>query len=146
MTEQNAITTAEPNAAIEVKKPVIKTKDFVAKDYSEDEFRKYIELYEKTFNVIKENEIAKGKIVAISDSDVLIDIGFKSDGRVPIDEFLDPDNLKIGDEVEIFVEKIEDKEGQLVLSRKRADIIRNWEKVISAKQNNDVVTGKCVRR
>src|SRR5438132_12894785 len=118
------------------KKPVIKNKDFVAKDYSEDEFKKYIELYEKTFNVIKENEIAKGKVVAISGNDVLIDIGFKSDGRVSIDEFPDPDNIKIGDEVEIFVEKIEDKEGQLVLSRKRADVIRNWEKITSAKQND----------
>jgi len=128
------------------KKPVIKTKDFVAKDYTEDEFRKYIELYEKTFNVIKENEIVKGKVVAVSGNDVLIDIGFKSDGRVSLDEFPDPENVKIGDEVEIFVEKIEDKEGQLVLSRKRADVIRNWEKIIYAKQNDEVIQGKCVRR
>jgi small subunit ribosomal protein S1 len=146
-TSQNRQNNQQSENEINLKdKSSVNTKDFVAKDYSEDEFKKYIELYEKTFNVIKENEIAKGKIVAISDNDVLIDIGFKSDGRVPVDEFLDPDNLKIGDEVEIFVEKIEDKEGQLVLSRKRADIIRNWEKVISAKQNNDVVSGKCVRR
>jgi small subunit ribosomal protein S1 len=129
-----------------VNKPVIKTKDFVAKDYTEDEFRKYIELYEKTFNVIKENEIVKGKVVAVSGNDVLIDIGFKSDGRVSLDEFPDPDNVKIGDEVEIFVEKIEDKEGQLVLSRKRADVIRNWEKIINAKQNDEIIQGKCVRR
>ncbi len=139
--------TQNENAAIEeVKPPVIKTKDFVAKDYSEDEFKKYIELYEKTFNVIKENEIAKGKVVAISGNDVLIDIGFKSDGRVSIDEFPDPDNIKIGDEVEIFVEKIEDREGQLVLSRKRADIIRNWEKITAAKENDTIIQGKCVRR
>lgn len=139
--------TINDNATIEeVKPPVIKTKDFVAKDYSEDEFKKYIELYEKTFNVIKENEIAKGKVVAISGNDVLIDIGFKSDGRVSIDEFPDPDNIKIGDEVEIFVEKIEDREGQLVLSRKRADIIRNWEKITAAKENDTVIQGKCVRR
>lgn len=139
--------TQNENAAIEeVKPPVIKTKDFVAKDYSEEEFKKYIELYEKTFNVIKENEIAKGKVVAISGNDVLIDIGFKSDGRVSIDEFPDPDNIKIGDEVEIFVEKIEDREGQLVLSRKRADIIRNWEKITAAKENDTIIQGKCVRR
>jgi hypothetical protein len=68
--------TSNANGTIEeVKPPVIKTKDFVAKDYSEEEFKKYIELYEKTFNVIKENEIAKGKVVAISGNDVLIDIG-----------------------------------------------------------------------
>lgn len=137
---------SEPNEINLKDKPVIRTKDFVAKDYSEDEFRKYIELYEKTFNVIKENEIVKGKVVAISGNDVLIDIGFKSDGRVSIDEFPDPDNIKIGDEVEIFVEKIEDKEGQLVLSRKRADIIRNWERIIKAKQNDEIIQGRCVRR
>ncbi len=150
MAEQTTITPHEQTTAqtttTEEKKPVINTKDFVAKEYSEDEFRKYIELYEKTFNVIKENEIAKGKVVAVSGNDVLIDIGFKSDGRVSIDEFPDPDNIKIGDEVEIFVEKIEDKEGQLVLSRKRADVIRNWEKITSAKQNDTVIWGKCVRR
>jgi small subunit ribosomal protein S1 len=76
----------------------------------------------------------------------LIDIGFKSDGRVSLDEFPDPENVRIGDEVEIFVEKIEDKEGQLVLSRKRADVIRNWEKIIHAKQNDEIIQGKCVRR
>ncbi len=139
--------TPNANGTIEeVKPPVIKTKDFVAKDYSEEEFKKYIELYEKTFNVIKENEIAKGKVVAISGNDILIDIGFKSDGRVSIDEFPDPENIKIGDEVEIFVEKIEDREGQLILSRKRADIIRNWEKITQAKENDTVIQGKCVRR
>lgn len=127
-------------------KNIIKTKDFVAKDYSEEEFKKFIELYEKTFNVIKEGEIVKGKIVAISENDLLIDIGFKSDGRVSIDEFLDPENLKIGDEVEIYVEKIEDKEGQLVLSRKRSDAIRNWERITEAKQNNDFISGKILRR
>lgn len=139
--------TINGNAATEeVKAPIIKTKDFVAKEYSEEEFKKFIELYEKTFNVIKENEIAKGKVVAISGNDVLIDIGFKSDGRVSIDEFPDPENIKIGDELEIFVEKIEDREGQLVLSRKRADIIRNWEKITYAKENDTVIQGKCVRR
>lgn len=142
----NIIPVAENPVQEEEQKVVIKTKDFVAKDYTEDEFKKYIELYEKTFNVIKENEIAKGKVVAISGNDVLIDIGFKSDGRVSIDEFPDPDNIKIGDEVEIYVEKIEDKEGQLVLSRKRADVIRNWEKIVGAKENDTVITGKILRR
>lgn len=142
----NDIPVVEKPVQAEEPKVVIKTKDFVAKDYTEDEFKKYIELYEKTFNVIKENEIAKGKVVAISGNDVLIDIGFKSDGRVSIDEFPDPDNIKIGDEVEIYVEKIEDKEGQLVLSRKRADVIRNWEKIVSSKENDTVITGKILRR
>lgn len=144
MTEQNDM--IKTDAEIGDSRPVIKTKDFVAKDYSEDEFKKYIELYEKTFNVIKEGEIVKGKVVAISGNDVLIDIGFKSDGRVLIDEFPDSENIKIGDEVEVYVEKIEDKEGQLVLSRKRADIIRNWEKITEAKEKDSIIKGKITRR
>lgn len=140
--EENTVTENQQNSTLEPINPI----ELEGKDYTEDEFRKYIELYEKTFNVIKENEIASGKIVSISGNDVLIDIGFKSDGRVSLDEFPDPDNLKIGDEVEIFVEKIEDKEGQLVLSRKRADVIRNWERITSAKSTSEVVKGKCVRR
>jgi len=131
---------------INLKGKSVNTKDFVAHDYSEDEFKKYIELYEKTFNVIKENEIVKGKIVAVSENDVFVDIGFKSDGRISIDEFSDPDNIRIGDEIEVFVEKIEDKEGQLVLSRRRADLIRNWEKITDAKTNNKIIQGKCLRR
>ncbi|MCX7877298.1 MAG: 30S ribosomal protein S1 [Ignavibacteria bacterium] len=144
MSEQNDM--IQTDAESEDTKPVIKTKDFVAKDYSEEEFKKYIELYEKTFNVIKEGEIVKGKVVAISGNDVLIDIGFKSDGRVLIDEFPDSENIKIGDELEVYVEKIEDKEGQLVLSRKRADIIRNWEKITEAKENDSIIKGKIMRR
>jgi small subunit ribosomal protein S1 len=146
-TPEQTTTEQPPNQqTISEPKTVIKTKDFVAKEYSEEEFKKYIELYEKTFNVIKENEIVKGRIVAISDNDVLIDIGFKSDGRVSLDEFLHPEELKIGDEVEIYVEKIEDKEGQLVLSRKRADAIRNWERIVQAKSGDVIIDGKIVRR
>lgn len=145
-TNDTQVTKNGQTETYEPAKPVIKTKDFVATEYSEEEFQKYIELYEKTFHVVKEGEIAKGKVVAISDNDLLIDIGFKSDGRVALDEFPEPENIKIGDEVEIFVEKIEDSEGQLVLSRKRADSIRSWENIVLAKTNDEIVRGKCIRR
>ena len=93
-------------------------------DYDEDEYTKMLELYEKTFNVIKENELVKGKIVAINGDDVLIDIGSKSDGRVSVNEFNDASEIVVGNEIEVFLEKIEDKEGQLVLSKKKADSIK----------------------
>jgi len=119
---------------------------FISSDYDEDEFQSMLKLYERTFNVIKENELVKGKIVAIHGEDVLIDIGSKSDGRVSVNEFAHPEELIVGNEIEIFLEKIEDKEGQLVLSKKKADSIKMWEKIVDAQKDGTVVRGKCLRR
>ncbi len=119
---------------------------FISTDYNEDEFQNMLKLYEKTFNVIKENELVKGKIVAIHGEDVLIDIGSKSDGRVSINEFSNPEELKVGNEIEIFLEKIEDKEGQLVLSKKKADSIKMWDRIVDAQRDGTIVKGKCLRR
>lgn len=115
-------------------------------DYDEDEYTKMLELYEKTFNVIKENELVKGKIVAINGDDVLIDIGSKSDGRVSVNEFNDASEIVVGNEIEVFLEKIEDKEGQLVLSKKKADSIKMWERIVDAQKDGTIVKGKCIRR
>ncbi|MDD5362340.1 MAG: 30S ribosomal protein S1 [Ignavibacteria bacterium] len=119
---------------------------FISTDYNEDEFQNMLKLYEKTFNVIKENELVKGKIVAIHGEDVLIDIGSKSDGRVSINEFSNPEELVVGNEIEIFLEKIEDKEGQLVLSKKKADSIKMWDRIVDAQRDGTIVKGKCLRR
>jgi small subunit ribosomal protein S1 len=122
-----------------------KTK-FINTDYDDEEFQTMLKLYEKTFNVIKENELVKGKIVAIHGEDVLIDIGSKSDGRVSINEFSNPEELVVGNEIEIFLEKIEDKEGQIVLSKKKADSIKMWDNIVEAQKEGTVIQGKCIRR
>lgn len=138
----------ELNAAYEEKPEEQKTsiKKLVNDEYTEDEYEKMLKLYETTFNVIKENELVKGKIVAIHGEDVLIDIGSKSDGRVSINEFANPEEAKVGNEIEVFLEKIEDKEGQLVLSKKKADSIKMWEKIQDANKNGTIVQGRCLRR
>ncbi|MBS1519022.1 MAG: 30S ribosomal protein S1 [Bacteroidetes bacterium] len=118
----------------------------IVSDYDETEYKQMLDLYEKTFNVIKENELVKGKIVAINGEDVLIDIGSKSDGRVSVNDFSDPDEIAIGKEVEVFLEKIEDKEGQLVLSKKKADSMKMWDRIVSAQEDGTIVKGKCIRR
>jgi len=115
-------------------------------DYDEDEYKKMLSLYEKTFNVIKENELVKGKIVAINGDDVLIDIGSKSDGRVSVNEFSNPEEIVVGNTIEVFLEKIEDKEGQLVLSKKKADSMKMWDNIVAAQTNGSIVKGKCIRR
>lgn len=116
------------------------------KEYDENEFRELAKLYEPTLSTVTANQLVKGKIIAIGENEVSIDIGFKSEGVVPISEFPNIDELKVGDEVEVFLESVEDKEGQLVLSRKRADFMRVWEKVTKAYETGEVIQGRILRR
>ncbi len=116
------------------------------REYSEQEFQDLAKLYDSTFTNIHEGEIVKGKIVAITDNGVAIDIGFKSEGIVPLAEFPNIDELKPGDEVEVFLESVENRDGQLVLSRKRADFMRTWERIVRAYDTGEVMTGKITRR
>ncbi|MBI2427394.1 MAG: 30S ribosomal protein S1 [Ignavibacteriales bacterium] len=114
--------------------------------YSDEETKQLMEMYEGTLGKITQGEIVKGKIVFIGNNDVVLDIGFKSEGTVPVNEFPNIKELKIGDEVEVFLESIEDKDGQMVLSRKRADFMRVWEKVTKSFTTGEVIKGKIMRR
>jgi len=116
------------------------------REYDQAQTDQLLALYEGTLGSISQGEIVKGKIAAIGDSDVSIDIGFKSEGMVALAEFPHPEELKIGDEVEVFLESVENKDGQLVLSRKRADFMRIWERVIRSSQSGEVLQGRCIRR
>ena len=116
------------------------------RDYSEVQYNEMLKLYEGTLGKINEGEIIKGRIVTIGDNEVSVDIGFKSEGVVPLAEFTRPDELKVGEEIEVFLESVENKEGQLVLSRKRADFMRVWERVTKAFDTGEVLQGRCVRR
>jgi small subunit ribosomal protein S1 len=114
--------------------------------YSEAEYQELSKLYEKTLSSINQGEIVKGRIVHIGDSSVAVDIGFKSEGAIPITEFPNIKELKVGDEVEVFLESVENKDGQLILYRKRADFMRVWERVVKAFETGEVLRGRCVRR
>ncbi len=116
------------------------------REYSEQEYKELSELYNQTFTNVQESQIVKGKVVAITENNVAIDIGFKSEGLVPITEFPNIDELKPGDEIEVFLESVENKDGQLVLSRKRADFMRTWERVVKAYETGEILTGKISRR
>jgi small subunit ribosomal protein S1 len=115
-------------------------------DYNEADYNEMLKLYEGTLGTISEGEIVKGRIVAIGDSEVSVDIGFKSEGVVPLAEFTRQEELKVGEEIEVFLESVENKDGQLVLSRKRADFMRVWERVTKAFTTGEVLQGRCVRR
>lgn len=120
--------------------------EFGGTDYSVEEYAALANMYEGTLNDISENEIITGRVVQINDGDVSIDIGFKSEGIVSLGEFSNVDDLKPGDEVEVYLERVEDKEGKLVLSRRRADFMRVWEKILSAYETQDVLKCKVLRR
>ena len=116
------------------------------KEYSEEEFDELKKLYEDTINEFVEGELIIGKVLSVSDKEVTVDIGFKSEGSIPIDEFNNPQELNIGDDIEVFLENIEDMDGQLVLSRRKVDFIHTWEKIASSHENGDIIQGRCVRR
>jgi len=116
------------------------------REYSETQYNEMLKLYEGTLGKINEGEIIRGRVVSIGDNEVSVDIGFKSEGVVALAEFSHPEELKIGEEIEVFLESVENKEGQLVLSRKRADFMRVWERVTKAFDTGEVLQGRCVRR
>ncbi len=127
-------------------KKIDKVKYYALEDYSEDEFKSLEKLYNESFKDIKEGEIIQGKIVGISDDNVVVDVGFKSDGTIPKNEFSSTDELKIGAPVDIVIESVEDEEGNVVLSKKRADFLKIWDRIIKAFENEDVIPGKILKR
>lgn len=109
--------------------------------YNDAEREKYDEVYDKTFKQINDGEMVSGTVVAMTKTDVVINIGFKSDGLVGLNEFRDMANLKVGDEVEVMVAEKEDKDGNLHLSRKQARTTRAWEKIVDMHKTGEIVTG-----
>ncbi|MCS6833288.1 MAG: 30S ribosomal protein S1, partial [Flammeovirgaceae bacterium] len=115
--------------------------------YSKVEREKLAAMYEGTFAEAKEREVLKGVVVSITDRDVVVNIGSKSDGLVPLSEFRDMPDLKVGDEIEVYVDTQEDpKTGQLILSRRKAKIVRAWEKIQKALDEDQVIEGIVKRR
>ncbi len=110
-------------------------------NYSDSEREKMEKLYDGTFSSITKGEIITGTVVNVNSKDVVLNVGFKSDGLVSVSEFRDTPDLKIGDTVDVFVESQEDANGQLVLSRKRAKTQKSWERINSALDNDEIITG-----
>ncbi|MCB9293209.1 MAG: 30S ribosomal protein S1 [Lewinellaceae bacterium] len=121
-------------------------KSGLGSSYSEDEVEKYTEQYESTLTSVFENEIVKGKVTSIHDGDVVLDINFKSDGLVSLSEFRENPDLAVGDEVEVYVEQQEDARGQLVLSRRKAKLLRAWENIVDSYENRTVLKGTVISK
>ncbi len=147
-TTTNEQPTQEPQVQEEeFKEEVVKLEDLEEEtEYSPQEMETLKNLYDQTLEELKEGEVVTGRILSITDSDVIVDIGFKSEGIVPKEEFDNIEDLKPGDEVEVYVDELDNGEGQVVLSRRRADFIKNWERVIEKYENDEVIPGTITRR
>src|ERR1700741_376964 len=115
-------------------------------EYSAEEYEAMLEMYDDTLTNIEEGEIVKARVLRVTDKAVILDLGFKSEGAVTRDEFKDPDSLQIGDEVEVFLENLEDEDGVVVLSKKKADFLRVWEKIKEAHESGTPVKGTLTRK
>ncbi len=148
--EVKEATTEEVEVAEEIEEEA--TKEFNWDDitkneiYSDKERKDLIDKYSATLPVVESKQVIDGTVVYVSDREVIVDINFKSDGVISSSEFKYKDDLKVGDIVEVLVEKQEDKNGQLILSHRRARVLRAWEKVNIALETGEVVNGQIKSR
>src|SRR4030042_1549981 len=103
------------------------------------------ELYNQSIKIMREGEVVTGKIVSIKEKEVLVDVGFKSEGIVPIGEFSTPD-LAVGKELEFYIESIENDSGNIELSRDKAIRIQGWDKIVKLSQGQVLIEGRLVKK
>jgi small subunit ribosomal protein S1 len=106
----------------------------------------FASLYEQSFTALEEGQIVKGKIVAITEKDVFVDIGYKSEGILSINEFRNLGEINVGDEVSVFLESKENDEGMVVLSKEKADRTEGWENVSTRFNEGDNIEGTVVKK
>ncbi len=109
--------------------------------YSAEEKEKYHKVYDNTFVQLEDGQMMKGTVVGLTKTDVVLNIGFKSDGLISLNEFRDLPNLAVGDEVEVMIVEKEDRDGHLNLSRRQARITRAWERIVEVHKTGEVITG-----
>ncbi len=115
-------------------------------NYSDEEAVSFREQYSSTMNAVLENEIVKGFVTSINGGDVVLDINYKSDGLIPLSEFRDIPGLAVGDYVDVYVEQQEDGRGQLVLSRRKAKLLRSWESIVDSFENGTIIKGTVISK
>ena len=133
----------------ELKNSPIADFDWEAYEKGETQREKSFEELEKTYdeslNTIKDKDVTEGTVIALNKREVVVNIGYKSDGIIPFSEFRYNPDLKVGDTVEVFIENQEDKKGQLILSHKKARAAKSWDRVNEALENDEIIKGyiKC---
>ncbi|MGH7563477.1 MAG: 30S ribosomal protein S1 [Gemmatimonadota bacterium] len=119
---------------------------FDEEEYSLDEYEALLDVYEESIQDIREGQIVTGHILRVDENVVVLDIGFKSEGAVPRDEFKEAESLEVGAEVDVFLENLEDQDGRVVLSKKKADFYKVWDKIRQAYETGEIVQGQLARK
>jgi small subunit ribosomal protein S1 len=114
--------------------------------YSEADTATYLAEYDQTLSIMKEFEIVAGRVVAITASDIVLDLNYKSDGVVSRSEFRDTPGLAVGDFIDVYVETQEDKHGQLILSRRKAKLLQAWDNIVRSFEEGTVITGHIISK
>ncbi|MBN2104117.1 30S ribosomal protein S1 [bacterium] len=148
--EGGEVNQEEEKESVQEKSQAVVSSDEVLTDeeneYSEEEYQRFVDLYSRTLIDIEEGQIVQGRVLAITDKDVVVDIGFKSEGTVPKEEFQDIGSVKVGDSVDVFLDTLEDADGQLQLSKRKADFMKLWDQVVDVYNENSTIEGICMRR
>ncbi|HVP06371.1 MAG TPA: 30S ribosomal protein S1 [Candidatus Acidoferrum sp.] len=124
----------------------VKITDVSGVVYDKAEYDAMVEMYDSTIKDIKEGEIVRGRILGVTMSDVIVDVGFKSEGIIPIGEFPPPMNIKVGDPIDVYLEQIEDSNGALILSKQKADFMRVWDRIRDVHDSGETIQGRIARR
>ena len=114
--------------------------------YTREEYEGMAELYDTTLRSIDEGELVKGTVLSVTDSEVMVDIGFKSEGRIPLEEFPDPSEIKPGAQISVLLEATEDQDGEVKISKRKADFLQVWDKIKEAHDEQRIVEGIPKRR
>ncbi|MBP7669544.1 MAG: 30S ribosomal protein S1 [Candidatus Eisenbacteria bacterium] len=117
-----------------------------AEEETPGEVEALVSMYLESMKNLEEGEVLKGRVLQVDEKDVLVDIGFKSEGIIPIEEFGDVESIKVGDVIEVFLERMEDEHGLVVLSKQRADFVKVWDRVKDAAEKGEVVEGRLVKK
>ena len=159
--DEEEVQTEEKTEEVEEEKPAAKKKEKetsaepeefdwssleVGQDaYSEKERANLADMYNNTLNTVSEKEVLEGTVISLNKREVVVDIGYKSDGIVSLNEFRYNPELKVGDKVDVFIESLEDKKGQMILSHKQARATRSWDRVNEALEKDEIIKGfiKC---
>lgn len=120
--------------------------DFEDDEYTSEEYEALIRGYEETLRELEEGEVVSGRVVHVTEDNITVDVGFKSEGIIPRHEFPEGEEIHVGDEVEVYLERMEDQDGVVVLSKKRADFMRVWNRIKDAYDNQEIVEGTLMRR
>ncbi len=120
--------------------------DFEESYYKPGQVQEILKAYDKSLEGIEEGQVVSGKILRITDKEVIVDVNFKSEGIIPISEFKNVHEFKPGDEINVFLEQVEDSEGQIILSKSRADFLKVWDRIYKSYEDQETVEGRLIRR